>query len=299
MHCCTDFFNLDWWVFLRAIGGYRWLAWPQFAITPFPNIASSMQAPQSGASSATAAPAAEETPKAAVPSEAQSSGLDIDRDLSRRSFSFGCLWCPLGCFSFSPRRVVQKLVTFPRWLLRHVKSLITHMSYIVFRCSRASPPHRAKMSWKASSTNVFFVFGRCWLMQLYLVAVLIVLKSWATLCIPLRHHLLFVLAKHRLITKQSLHTCLAYCERHEGPYERCQLGNSGPSCRRNSKGCCSFWGTVIGSGHRQRPFPAFIFFWLFVMSTRAIQSHLIHWLVLFPQLWRQRTELNFENMWII
>ena len=39
----------------------------------FPNIASSMQAPQSGASSA--------TPKAAVPSEAQSSGLDIDTAL--------------------------------------------------------------------------------------------------------------------------------------------------------------------------------------------------------------------------
>ena len=45
-----------------------------------------MKAPASGASLATAAPAAEETPKAAVPSEAQSSGLDMDRDLSLRSF---------------------------------------------------------------------------------------------------------------------------------------------------------------------------------------------------------------------
>eukprot|EP00435_Cladocopium_sp_Y103_P055790 s1634_g18.t1 len=41
-------------------------------------MASSMKAAESGASSATAAPAAEETPKAAVPSEAQSLGPDIE-----------------------------------------------------------------------------------------------------------------------------------------------------------------------------------------------------------------------------
>ena len=66
------------------------------------------------------------------------------------------------------------------------------------------------------------------------------------------------------------HTFPKYCKQHAGPSERSQLSNSGPSCRRNSKGC-SFWGTVIGSGHRQRPFPAFVFFWLFVMSTRVLQ----------------------------
>ena len=50
------------------------------------HIASGMKAPASGASLATAAPAAEETPKAAVPSEAQSSSLEIKLLLhSRRS----------------------------------------------------------------------------------------------------------------------------------------------------------------------------------------------------------------------
>ena len=46
-------------------------------------LASNMKAPESGASSATAAPAAEETPKAAVPSEAQSCALpmSLKRDL--------------------------------------------------------------------------------------------------------------------------------------------------------------------------------------------------------------------------
>ena len=34
------------------------------------------------------------------------------------------------------------------------------------------------------------------------------------------------------------------CKQHEGPWERCQLSNSGPSCRRNSEGCCSFWGVI-------------------------------------------------------
>ena len=64
------------------------------------------------------------------------------------------------------------------------------------------------------------------------------------------------------------HTFPEYCKQHAGPSERSP--NSGPSCGRNSKGC-SFWGTVIGSGHRQRRFPAFVFFWLFVMSTRVLQ----------------------------
>ena len=47
------------------------------------HIASGMKAPASGASLATAAPAAEETPKAAVPSEAQSCALpmSLKRDL--------------------------------------------------------------------------------------------------------------------------------------------------------------------------------------------------------------------------
>ena len=42
------------------------------------HIASGMKAPASGASFATLAPAAEETPKAAVPSEAQSWSLEIE-----------------------------------------------------------------------------------------------------------------------------------------------------------------------------------------------------------------------------
>ena len=57
----------------------------QISCTHALHIASSMKAPESGASSATAAPAAEETPKAAVPPEAMSSGLAINRDLSPRS----------------------------------------------------------------------------------------------------------------------------------------------------------------------------------------------------------------------
>ena len=46
--------------------------------------ASNMKAPESGASSATAAPAMEKTPKAAVPSEAQSLNPDIEIILRSR-----------------------------------------------------------------------------------------------------------------------------------------------------------------------------------------------------------------------
>ena len=57
-----------------------------FVLTCVLPPASNMKAPASGASLATAAPAAEETPKAAVPSEAQSSSLEIKLILhSRRS----------------------------------------------------------------------------------------------------------------------------------------------------------------------------------------------------------------------
>jgi hypothetical protein len=160
MHCCTDLFNLDWWVFLRAIGGYRWLAWPQFAITPFPNIASSMQAPQSGASSATAAPAAEETPKAAVPSEAQL-GLDIEtvRGLSR--------FVRLSSVIYShPFPLQILLVQLHR--KKRVKGWIWDRKALkkkqVFKC------RGAKLSQKMCSRKVFFfwewsihvyVFSRC------------------------------------------------------------------------------------------------------------------------------------------
>ena len=57
--------SLDLRAFCCAIGGCQWLVRPQFAITPFPNIASSMKAP-SGESSEREASTAEESPKAAV-----------------------------------------------------------------------------------------------------------------------------------------------------------------------------------------------------------------------------------------
>ena len=57
------------------------------------HIASGMKAPASGASLATAVPAAEETPKAAVPSEAQSCALPMS--LKRDLFFFGKACCEL------------------------------------------------------------------------------------------------------------------------------------------------------------------------------------------------------------
>jgi len=59
--------------------------WRGMRSPPFLVFASNMKAPQSGASSATAAPAAEETPKAAVPSEAQL-GPDIETVLGLSRF---------------------------------------------------------------------------------------------------------------------------------------------------------------------------------------------------------------------